>query len=169
MTKKVVAVSSVNRHAQDDSVVRLLDIMLSQDGVIRTNEKWVWDAARPLVATGVLNSSKNVLSFGAAFETFLINFGDVNPSFKRILFDYRSLIAERVKEFDLSSDEVTQNLMSLTSTDDKIIYLTSVISSTFAKMEKMIEKTQALEAAFSEMDTALSVVETIAFNEDSDR
>lgn len=169
MTKKVVSASSVSRHIQNDDVVRLLDTILAQDGVIRTNEKWVWDAARPLLATGVLNSSENVLSLGAAFETFLLNFGDDNPSFKRILFDYRSLISERVKEFDLSNDEVTHTLMSLTSTDDKIIYLTSVISSTFAKMEKMIEKTQALEAAFSEMDAALSVVETIAFNEDSDR
>ena len=60
-------------------------------------------------------------------------------------------------------------MQSISSTDEKILYLTSVLSDAYGKLSLAIEKTQSLEAKLAEMDLSLSVMESITFNEDSNK
>lgn len=171
MEKKVVtqAVRGQQPRGNAEQIIRLLDFVVSKDGVFRTSERWAWDAARPLIRDGVLSHDGETISAGVKFEEFLVEHSKDSDDLKTILSKYRSYIADRIQEYNLSNDKVMSHLQTLSSVDDKIIYLTSVVSQTFAKLDHMIEKTQLLEATLSEMDTALSVMETVTFDENSDR
>ena len=54
------------------------------------------------------------------------------------------------------------------NTDEKIIYLTSVLADAYGKLEKALEKTAKLEATLRELDISLSVVESMTFDENTD-
>jgi hypothetical protein len=63
---------------------------------------------------------------------------------------------------------VLEKMSAIPTTDEKIIYLTSVLADTFAKLDVALEKTAFLEGKLAEMDISLSVMESVTFDEDSD-
>ena len=47
------------------------------------------------------------------------------------------------------------------SVDDKIMYLTTLVSTASAKLQYVVERNQLIESTLAEMDSALSVVESV--------
>ena len=169
MKKVTHAITETIRPDSTKDTIRALDLLIAKDGVFRTNEKWVHDSLQLLIKEGYVNQDGACLSIGENFENFLLQVISHNTDFTDTLISYRSLVQKKLNEYDVAESEVMQELNSIASTEEKIIYLTSVISSTFGKLGVALEKTQALEARLAEMDISLSVMESITFNEDSDK
>lgn len=169
--QKVVrhAITETIKNTPVADVKRAIDLLIAKDGVFRTDERWVHDALKPLVDEGVVTQDGSTISIGNNFETYLLNSCEHYPEFSDSLIGYRSLVQQKIEEYDVVDSAVMDRLQTISSTDEKIVYLTSVISDTFGKLSKAIEKTQALEAKLAEMDVSLSVMESITFNEDSDQ
>ena len=169
MKKVTHAITETIRPDSTKDTIRALDLLIAKDGVFRTSEKWVHDSLQLLIKEGYVNQDGACLSIGENFENFLLQVISHNTDFTNTLISYRSLVQKKLNEYDVAESEVMQELNSIASTEEKIIYLTSVISSTFGKLGVALEKTQALEARLAEMDISLSVMESITFNEDSDK
>lgn len=169
MKKVTHAITETIRLDSTKDTIRALDLLIAKDGVFRTSEKWVHDSLQLLIKEGYVNQDGACLSIGENFENFLLQVISHNTDFTDTLISYRSLVQKKLNEYDVAESEVMQELNSIASTEEKIIYLTSVISSTFGKLGVALEKTQALEARLAEMDISLSVMESITFNEDSDK
>jgi hypothetical protein len=169
MKKVTHAITETIRLDSTKDTIRALDLLIAKDGVFRTSEKWVHDSLQLLIKEGYVNQDGTCLSIGENFENFLLQVISDNTDFTDTLISYRSLVQKKLNEYDVAESEVMQELNSIASTEEKIIYLTSVISSTFGKLGVALEKTQALEARLAEMDISLSVMESITFNEDSDK
>jgi hypothetical protein len=170
MEKKVVHQASQAGKFRDpnEPLRRALDLIISKQGVFRTDERWVWDAALPLVESGHLVASGNTLSIGANFEPLLLKLAESDYQFGATLKLYRTLLNSRVAEFSLHDSTVMEKLSEFPTTDEKIIYLTSILAETCGKLEKALEKTAKLEAMLHELDVSLSVVESITFDENTD-
>tara|TARA_B100000902_G_scaffold26214_1_gene31546 strand:+ start:20801 stop:21310 length:510 start_codon:yes stop_codon:yes gene_type:complete len=169
MKKVTHAITETIRLDSTKDTIRALDLLIAKDGVFRTSEKWVHDSLRLLIKEGYVNQDGTCLSIGENFEEFLLHVISENTNFTPTLVSYRSLIQKKLNEYDVAESEVMQHLNSITSTDEKLIYLTSVVSDTFGKLGIALEKTHALEAKLAEMDLSLSVMESITFDEDSDK
>jgi len=167
MKKVTHAITETIRPDSNKDTIRALDLLIAKDGVFRTGEKWVHDSLQLLIKEGYVNQEGTCLSIGENFENFLLHVIAENANFTDTLISYRSLVQKKLNEYDVAESEVMQQLNSIVSTEEKIIYLTSVVSSTFGKLGVALEKTQALEAKLAEMDISLSVMESITFNEDS--
>ena len=169
--QKVVrhAITETIKNTPVADVKRAIDLLISKDGVFRTDERWVHDALRPLADEGVVTQDGSTISIGSNFETYLLNSCENYPEFSESLIGYRSLVQQKIEEYDVVDSDVMNKLQSIASTDEKLVYLTSVISETFGKLSKAIETTQALEAKLAEMDMSLSVMESITFDEDSNK
>ena len=148
---------------------RAIDLIIAKDGVFRTEEKWVHDALKHLVDEGVVNQEGATLSLGSNFENYLLATRANFPEFDHTLIEYRALIQSKIEEYDVAESSVMDKLQRISSTDEKILYLTSVLSDAYGKLSLAIEKTQSLEAKLAEMDLSLSVMESITFNEDSNK
>lgn len=170
MEKKVVHQASQAGKFRDpnEPLRRALDLLISKQGVFRTDERWVWDVARPLVESGHLVEDGNCLSIGANFEPLLLKLSESDSQFGTTLKLYRTLLNSRVAEFNLHDSAVMEKVNTLPTTDEKIIYLTSVLAETYGKLEKALEKTVKLEAMLQELDVSLSVIESITFDENTD-
>jgi hypothetical protein len=169
MKKVTHAITETIRPDSNKDIIRALDLLIAKDGVFRTSEKWVHDSLQLLIKEGYVNQDGTCLSIGENFENFLLHVISDNTDFTNTLISYRSLVQKKLNEYDVAESEVMQELNSIASTEEKIIYLTSVVSSTFEKLGVALDKTQALEARLAEMDISLSVMESITFNEDSDK
>ena len=170
MDKKVVqhAVSSVPIPQQADATRRAVELLVAKDGVFRTSEKWVYSSLRGLIESGHVNVSGNTLSVGSDFESYLLSMADMDAGYTPILRDYRRSISDKINEYDVSSDAVMDKISHMPNTDEKIIYLTSVLADAYGKLEKALEKTAKLEATLRELDISLSVVESMTFDENTD-
>ena len=169
--QKVVrhAITETIKNTPVTDVKRAIDLLISKDGVFRTDERWVHDALRPLADEGVVTQDGSTISIGSNFETYLLNSCENYPEFSESLIGYRSLVQQKIEEYDVVDSDVMNKLQSIASTDEKLVYLTSVISETFGKLSKAIETTQTLEAKLAEMDMSLSVMESMTFDEDSNK
>jgi hypothetical protein len=167
MKKVTHALSETIRPDPVKDVKRALDLLIAKNGVFRTSEKWVHDSLAPLIKEGYITQDDTCLSIGEDFEGFLLGVVSRNTDFTETLINYRSYIQSKLGEYDVAESEVMQELQSIASTDEKIIFLTSIISSTFGKLGVALEKTQSLEAKLAEMDISLSLMESITFDEDS--
>jgi hypothetical protein len=143
------------------SVRRFLNLLVSSKGSYRLDSFWVKDVAPSLEQAEVINIDGNVASIGQNFESFVLRMVKTDPLFGEVLVGYRSFIQECLAEYDLKDDAIGRRLESIGSADEKIVYLTSILSEVSAKLEYMINRSQSMEATLSEMDTALSVVESI--------
>jgi hypothetical protein len=153
----------------DAPLKRAVDLLIAKNGAFRTDERWVWDATHEAVALGVIKvEDDNTLAIGHDFEQFLLKMTETNSAYAGSLSAYRSLLRDRVEEFDLRDNDIMQKLHSLSSADDKIIYLTNLLSSVLAKTEYIVEKTTSFEAKLAEIDVSLSVIESMTFDEDTD-
>ena len=132
MEKKVVHQASQAGKFRDpnEPLRRALDLLISKQGVFRTDERWVWDVARPLVESGHLVEDGNCLSIGANFEPLLLKLSESDSQFGTTLKLYRTLLNSRVAEFNLHDSTVMEKVNTLPTTDEKIIYLTSVLAET---------------------------------------
>ena len=172
MEKKVVHQASEAGKFRDpnDGTKRVLDLLIAKDGAFRTTERWVWEATKDLVKQGVVQvEDESTLTIGPDFEQFLLKMSSVDSSFNSTLASYRALLNDQIDRYSVRDDAVMEKLTSLATADEKIVYLTSVLSETYAKTAQMIAKTTALEAKLAELDVALSVLESMTFDEDSDR
>lgn len=170
MDKKVVqhAVSSVPIPQQADATRRAVELLVAKDGVFRTSEKWVYASLRDLIDSGHVKVSGTTLSVGADFESHLLKMSDIDAGYTPILRDYRRSISEKISEYNVSSDAVMDKIADMPNTDEKIIYLTSVLADAYGKLEKALEKTAKLEATLHELDISLSVMESMTFDENTD-
>ncbi len=172
MEKKVVQQASEAGKFRNpnDGVKRVLDLLIAKDGAFRTTERWVWEASKDLVKQGIVQiEDESTLTIGPDFEPFLLKMSSVDSSFTTTLSSYRSLLNEQIDRYNVRENAVMDKLASLSTADEKIIYLTSLLSETYAKMSKVIQNTTAMEARLAELDVSLSVLESMTFDEDSDR
>jgi|14BtaG_2_1085337.scaffolds.fasta_scaffold00434_7 hypothetical protein len=163
MNRKEVKFAATTMPVRDqfDHTKRLVGLVVAKEGTFRTDEKWAHDAASSLADQNVVSVRGDIISIGPNFEPFLLSAISADAAFGDTLYQYRSLIHQRIKEFDLSDDAVSEHLESLGSVDDKIMYLTTLVSSTSAKLKSVLEKSQLLESTMAEIDSALSVVESV--------
>ena len=170
MEKKVVqyAVPSVSVPQQADATRHAVELLVAKDGVFRTSEKWVYASLRGLIDSGHVKVSGTTLSVGADFESHLLKMSDIDAGYTPILRDYRRSISEKISEYNVSSDAVMDKITHMPNTDEKIIYLTSVLADAYGKLEKALEKTAKLEATLHELDISLSVMESMTFDENTD-
>ena len=170
MDKKTVteAVSNQIRKQGSDDVTRALDLLINKNGVFRTDEKWVHTALRPLIDRGYVNRDGATLTIGRDFESLLISLAEADLGTSKLLSGYRRFVASKVEEYDVTEFTVLEKMSAIPTTDEKIIYLTSVLADTFAKLDVALEKTAFLEGKLAEMAISLSVMESVTFDEDSD-
>jgi hypothetical protein len=163
MDRKVVKFAATTMPVRDqfDQIKRLLNLVVAKEGTFRTDEKWAHEAARGLVGENVVTVRGNLISVGSNFEPFLLSAIAVDSAFGEALYKYRTLIQQRISEFDLSDDTILMHLESMGSIDDKIMYLTTLVSTTSAKLKYIVERSQMIESTLAEMDSALSVVESV--------
>jgi len=170
MDKKVVqhALSSVPIPEHSDYTRRAVELLVAKDGVFRTDEKWVYSGLKGLIDAGHVNVSGNMISVGSDFEALLLKMAEQDSYYTSILLDYRRSISDKINEYNVSSDAVMDKISHMPNTDEKIIYLTSVLADAYGKLEKALEKTAKLEATLRELDISLSVVESMTFDENTD-
>ena len=145
----------------DDSLPRVLELIVARKGSFRTDERWVHIAAEPLVKDGTLIREGSFLTIGKDFEDTLLNLARDDDRFNKSLLDYRKLMHDRQNEYALTDFEVYDNLKNIKGTDERILYLCSTLSETMAKLDAALETTSKLEAKLKEMDFSLSVLESI--------
>jgi len=170
MDKKIVreAVSPVPIPSLSEKTHRAVELLIAKEGVFRTNESWVHTALQPLIKSGHVNVDGNIISIGKNFEFFLLDMSNTSASYNSTLKKYRELVASNVEKYDVTNFDVMDKVASIKSTDEKIVYLTSVLADTFGKLEEALNRTSHLENLCREMDISLSVMESITFDESSD-
>jgi hypothetical protein len=122
---------------------------------------------KSLIDEGYVKRSGSVLSIGNNFERMLLDWASVNPAVVSTVRSYRSMITSKVNQYNVTDFSVMQKVSEIKDTDEKIVYLTSVIADTFGKLQTALERTAHLENLLKEMDISLSVMESITFDEDS--
>ena len=170
MDKKTVqhALSSVPIPKEADATKRAVELLISKNGVFRTDEKWVYSSLRSLIDAGYIHVSGNTLSIGSNFENLLLKMAESDKDYSSLLKDYRSSVLQKMEEYGVATDTVMSKIASMPNTDEKIIYLTSMLAETHGKLEYAIRKTEMLEAALREIDMSVAVLESVTFEEDSD-
>ncbi len=144
----------------DDSLPRVLELIISRKGSFRTDENWVHRAADALVEAGVLVRDGSFISIGSNFEDTLIDLAKNDSRFGESVVQYRKLMQERQAEYNLIDLEVYDKLKEIKGTDERILYLCSTLSETMAKLDAALSKSMKLEAKLEEMDFSLSVLES---------
>lgn len=95
MDKKVTynAVSLLPLPSYASQQLRAIDVLISKNGVFRTNERWVYDALDNLIRSGHVKVNDNVITIGDNFESLLISLASSDTSYASMLVNYRSMIA----------------------------------------------------------------------------
>jgi hypothetical protein len=170
MDKKIVreAVAPVIIPTLADKTHRAIDLLIAKEGVFRTDESWVYTALQPLIKSGHVDVDGNTISIGKDFELFLLDMSNNSSVYNNTLKNYRKLVASNVEKYDVTNFDVMDKVASIKNTDEKIVYLTSVLADTFGKLEEALTRTSHLENLCREMDISLSVMESITFDESSD-
>ena len=158
---QVTEATGSQMHKVDDSLPRVLELIVARNGSLRTDEKWVHLAADPLVKDGTLVREGSFLSIGKDFEQTLLDLSKGDERYGKSLVEYRKLMNDRQNEYALVDFEIYDNLKNIKGTDERILYLCSTLSETMAKLDAALETTSKLEAKLKEMDFSLSVLESI--------
>lgn len=170
MDRKIVreAVPPTLIPSDADRMKRALDLLIAKGGVFRTDESWVYRSLRRLISEGFVSVDNNVLSIGDNFEQLLMNLAENLPVYTETLKNYRKLVLSQIEKYDVINFSVMENLSKIQSTDEKIVYLTSVIAKISGNMEEALKKISYLESFCEELNTSVSVIESIVPDADFD-
>jgi hypothetical protein len=170
MDKKIVreAVAPAAIPTLAENTHRAIELLIAKDGVFRTDESWVYAALQPLIKSGHVDVDGTTISIGKDFEPFLLGMADRASIYNTTLKNYRQLVASNAEKYDVTNFDVMDKVASIHNTDEKIVYLTSVLAETFGKLEEALNRTSYLENLCKEMDISLSVMESMTFDESSD-
>jgi len=157
---RVTEATASQMRSIDDSLPRVLELIVSRKGSFRTDERWIHTAAEPLIQEGTLIREGSFLSIGKDFEDRLLDLAKNDDRFNQSLLDYRKLMKERQDNYSLVDFEVYDKLKEIKGTDERILYLCSTLSETMAKLDAALETTSKLESKLREMDFSLSVLES---------
>tara|TARA_B100000287_G_C20373051_1_gene678514 strand:+ start:125 stop:649 length:525 start_codon:yes stop_codon:yes gene_type:complete len=146
----------------DDSLPRVLELIISRKGSFRTDEKWVHLAVEPLVKDGTLIREGSFLSIGKDFEDRLLSLAKNDNRYSESLLSYRKLMQDRQNEYALTDFEVYDKIKEIKGTDERILYLCSALSDAIGKLDAALEKTSKLESQLQEMDFTLSLLESMS-------
>ena len=145
----------------DDSLPRVLELIVSRKGSFRTDERWIHTAAEPLIQEGTLIREGSFIRIGKEFEDSLLDLAKNDDRFNQSLLDYRKLMKERQDNYALVDFEIYDKLKEIKVSDERILYLCSTLSETMAKLDAALETTSQLESKLKEMDFSLSVLESM--------
>ena len=145
----------------DDSLPRVLELIVARNGSFRTDEKWIHLAAEPLIKDGTLIREGSFLIIGKDFEDRLLDLAKSDDRFSKSLVDYRKLMHDRQNQYALTDFEVYDKLKEIKGTDERILYLCSALSEAMGKLDAALQTTSELEAKLKEMDFSLSVLESM--------
>ena len=145
----------------DDSLPRVLELIVARKGSLRTDERWIHLAAEPLIKDGTLIREGSFLSIGKDFEDTLLSLAKNDDRFNKSLLGYRKLMNDRQNEYALIDFEVYDKLKEIKGTDERILYLCSALSEAMGKLDAALQTTSELEAKLKEMDFSLSVLESM--------
>jgi len=145
----------------DDSLPRVLELIVARNGSFRTDEKWIHLAAEPLIEDGTLIREGSFLIIGKDFEDRLLDLAKSDDRFSKSLVDYRKLMHDRQNQYALTDFEVYDKLKEIKGTDERILYLCSALSEAMGKLDAALKTTSELEAKLKEMDFSLSVLESM--------
>ena len=112
---------------QADATRRAVELLVAKDGVFRTSGKVGIPVCGLWIESGHANVSGNTLSVGSDFESHLLSMADMDAGYNFYLRDYCRSISDKINEYDVSSDAVMDKISHMPNTDEKIIYLTSVL------------------------------------------
>lgn len=145
--------------------MRAVDLLVSKGGTLRTDERSMYDALLPAIKARHVVVDGNVISIGENFEQMLMSLAQDEPGFLSIFMEYRKLVSSLVDKYSVVDSNIMSNVSNIVNTDEKIIYLASVLAETAGKVDVIIDKVNAIEALCSEINLSLSVVESITFDE----
>lgn len=176
MNRKVVreAVSYQMPRDGGEQVARALSLIIARDGVLRTDERHLKWTLEPLVAAGVLrnqvNGNTHTFSLGDDFEKFLMDWVDTagRSDYYKLIKEYREYLVRTADKYLVNSSDVFDNFTNLLSSEDKFVYLASVLGEVSEKLDSALERITELEAKLNELDFALAVVEHADSDADSD-
>ena len=97
----------------DDSLARVLELIVARKGSFRTDERWIHIAAEPLVKNGTLIREGSFLSIGKDFEDTLLDLAKTDDRFSKSLLDYRKLMHDRQNKYSLVDFEVYDQLKEI--------------------------------------------------------
>lgn len=169
MSKKVTynAVGRLALPSYASQLMRAIDLIVAKGGFIRTDERWIYDALTPAIKAGYVNVNGNTISIGSNFENMLLSLAQEDAGYLAIFMEYRKLLVSLAEKYDVADTNIMRDINNIVNTDEKIIYLASVLAETAGKVDVLIEKVNAIEALCSEMNLSLSVVESITLDENS--
>tara|TARA_R100000742_G_C4274210_1_gene94097 strand:+ start:888 stop:1421 length:534 start_codon:yes stop_codon:yes gene_type:complete len=150
----------------DDSLLRAINLIIAKEGTFRTDENWVHRAVDPLVEAGILVREGSVISVGDNFEPTLVDIATVDQRFQESLTSYRALVTRQAESYGVIDTDIYDKLASLSSTEEKIIFLCGTLAETSGKLNVALEKANILESKLKEMDLSLSVLESISYDDD---
>ena len=70
---RVTEATASQMRSIDDSLPRVLELIVSRKGSFRTDERWIHTAAEPLIQEGTLIREGSFLSIGKDFEDRLLD------------------------------------------------------------------------------------------------
>jgi len=158
---QVTEATGSQMHKVDDSLPRVLELIVARKGSFRTDEKWIHLAAEPLIKDGTLIREGSFLTIGKDFEDRLLDLAKSDDRFSKSLVDYRKLMHDRQNQYALTDFEVYDKLKEIKGTDERILYLCSALSEAMGKLDAALKTTSELEAKLKEMDFSLSVLESM--------
>lgn len=151
-----------------ESLYRALALVVERNGVLRTDERWVHDALRPLINDGFLKVEGNIISVAMDFEQVLISmatrlddqrFADLHTRYRQSLVDEAEAISHGM------SRDIHDRINALHSTDARIQFLAQLLTEQSAAINKLLEDVRSVSATLVEMDTALSALEGCVYSD----
>jgi len=167
MNKKVVTEAASYQVPRDNSklVANSLSLLIARDGVLRTDSsqlKWI---LKPLVEQGVLRETveekTHTYFFGDDFEKWLLQWVDTHHSgnYYFLIKEYRQFLVRASTKYECNSS-VFSDFTNLLSSDDKFLFLASVLGEVTEKLNILLRRNDELEARLNEIDVGLSVLES---------
>lgn len=171
MDQKIVshAVSLPPVPTADGAVAKALQLLVAKGGVFRTDEKWVYTSLRPLINAGYVNVSGNVLTIGTDFDTYLLSASRTNSEFIEIYTAYREWLLSNREQLSDKDNEVLDALDHFPTADQKIMYLGNLVSELSGSVNALTEIVENCVASINDLTLALNVVESVIYNENTDK
>lgn len=175
MNKKVVTEAGRYQMSRDNSeqLARVLSLLIARDGVLRTGERHIQQTLEPLVSSGVVrqNLSETTATFvlGPDFESFLLGWVDSVSveKYSYLIKEYREYLIRIQEKHGQHSSQVFDTFTHLIASDDKFVYLASILGEVSQQVESLLKHMTALEARINELDFAMSVIENADESSDS--
>lgn len=146
-------------------VHRVLNLIITQGGVLRTDEKSWHSSCELLIQYGYVLRNGNTLSIGDNFEELLLTLASLDSDYGNLVLLYRNLVASLSASYDVADSRVVTNISSFMSTDQKILYLSSIVADLVGKVDTLINKVNSLEAFCNELELSVSFLESVNKNE----